>query len=137
MLKRWPNIFLAAWLINALLCFHPVFARSAARQAIDCFGRGYYGNEKATAFVNVCYHHRIQEKPDKSGQGQHKHHRKLPGKYHYLLSRTGGPDMLNMQHMQALLPDWPYLAKSTLPVYRECKFMLPPHYHYLFLLSPF
>lgn len=129
MLKKWGYILLSAWLINAVICFHPN----------DSFGGGIAvaPQTPATLFadntlLDIVAGHIANLTAD---QGHHRH--KFPVKRRYLQNRSQG---FNIQLPAA--QDFKWLnnvkaIKSTVTFFWENRVFLPPHHNFLFRLSPF
>jgi hypothetical protein len=128
MLKRLLHIVLAAWLINALICFHPGFS-----------GNTYPKSDLSTAAAA----HPDVKLPDgflpnySSNKTQKEAHHRSASKNRYFMSRVLTFDIWSGQNAICSL----LAPRKTLRVFIhkmwENKFFLPPHHNYLFRLSLF
>ncbi|WP_345105333.1 hypothetical protein [Mucilaginibacter panaciglaebae] len=129
MLKRCLQIILAAWLINALICFHPVFS-GRVHPASNSSAIASASPDNTLLYIFL--HHYSSDKAQKSPI----HHASVP-KYRYLISRTLNFDIWTGHNTICSL----FNSGKTLPVFVrkiwENKLFSPPHYNYLFRLSPF
>ncbi|MGN6397194.1 MAG: hypothetical protein ACTHMI_16615 [Mucilaginibacter sp.] len=129
MLKRSLHIVLAAWLINALVCFHPVFSEVPNAHASSCETTISHPDN---TLLEIIYNHVFDAKQQK-GHGSHH----AAPKYRYVVSRNLGLDVCGEQVPGFSL----YTPETVLPPFVhkiwENRIFLPPHHHFLFRLSPF
>jgi len=129
MLKRSFHIVLAAWLINALVCFHPVFSESE-------FARGGVCQTEAAHVDNTLFEIACRYFiPDELNKQHHNHHSAPKGRY--LVSRILGLGVCDTHASYFSLINFANLIPAFIPKIWENRIFLPPLHHFLFRLSPF
>ena len=127
-LKRWYYIFVSAWLINALVCFHPAgfFERISAFKSQNA----HFFRENT--LVDVIFNSLSSDRDSNAKQ-----HHKIIHRNRYVVNPA-----LNINIQLPVIQTFNYaaLAKTISFTYNrfwENKIFLPPLHDFLFLLSPF
>lgn len=119
------------WLINALVCFHPVLADDGCVHP-QCNGTELSHSDN-TLFDVFCNHFPAQKKHTDQT------HHKSTAKARYAISRTGGLHLLSLAPLTILFT--PHNPMKVLNFsafnYWVNRVFLPPHHNFLFRLSPF
>lgn len=126
MLKKCLHIFIAAWLINALVCYHPTAPFGGVGHPVQYTETDYSADN---TIVDILVNH--------ADDGPDDHPHRVFSHARYLVSRTIGFNLqlptLQTFHCLNTAIDVPLAFHR----FWESKVFLPPHHHFLFRLSPF
>lgn len=129
MLKRWVYILVSAWLINAVVCFHPVNSFGSGKSATPKNSATFFADN---TLLDIFISHVGDLTTD---HGNHRH--KFPVKRRYLQSHS---QTFNIQLPTVQEFKWLKNVKAienTFNFFWKNRVFLPPHYNFLFRLSPF
>ncbi|MBE9661944.1 hypothetical protein [Mucilaginibacter myungsuensis] len=130
MLKRWAHILISAWLINALICFHPNnFLECDNDGAITSFDERFPYNTAVDIFFN--YVNADNDQPEDGTQHRIAHSKRYIGARSFVLNIVPPfvQEFKPVEHIEAI-------ARKHFRAW-DNKIFLPPLHHFLFRLSPF
>lgn len=129
MLKRWLHIVLAAWLINALICFHPALSNIGEQSCEAASGQLVHTDN---TLIDVFFNHFVSHK----GNSGHSH-KKSHAKIRYIVTRSSVLNILLLAAVVTAFCNLWRMIRRPMPDIWENLFLLPFHHHFLFRLSPF